>query len=66
LVEAALPPGCNLDCFFEKEKWLAVKIEHTEEAVLDFFKDQNVHVPIHACDCPEETVETAAMTEAGS
>ena len=64
LIGAALPPGCNLDCFFEKESWL--KIEHTEEAVLDFFKEQNMQMPIHVCDCPDETVKTAAMAEAGS
>merc|ERR1711966_473580 len=64
LIEVALPPGCNLDCFFEKESWL--DIEHTEEAVLDFFKEQNVQMPSHACDCLDETVNTAAMAEAGS
>eukprot|EP00578_Thalassiosira_sp_NH16_P025460 CAMPEP_0181098612 /NCGR_PEP_ID=MMETSP1071-20121207/12219_1 /TAXON_ID=35127 /ORGANISM="Thalassiosira sp., Strain NH16" /LENGTH=449 /DNA_ID=CAMNT_0023181219 /DNA_START=572 /DNA_END=1921 /DNA_ORIENTATION=- len=62
LIEAALPPGCNLDCFFDNHKKLTDKIEHTEEAVLDFFQKQKRKIPRHACDC-EETVANAGDSD---
>ena len=66
LIEAALPPGCDLNCFFENHEHLASKIEHTEEAVLEHFQKQKKRIGAHACDCPGETTETTAMAETGS
>lgn len=55
LIEAVLPPGCDLDCFFDRNEMLADEIEHTEEAVLGHFQEQKRKIPSHACDCRGKT-----------
>ena len=66
LIEAVLPPGCDLSCFFGNHEKLAGKLEHTEEAVVEHFQKQKRTIGAHACDCPGETAETATMDETGS
>ena len=61
LIRVGLPPKCDLECFFDNYQGLADKIEHTQEAVLDFFQQQErdigkeaLQIGEHACDCHGE------------
>lgn len=51
LIATVLPADCDLDCFFARHENLAKNIEHTEEAVLDYFQKHNRHIETHACVC---------------
>ena len=53
-IEAALPPGCDLDCFFHNHYWLEHKIEHTEEAVLNLIRDHKLRVNKTSCRCNDK------------
>jgi len=52
--EAILPSGCNLDCFFQNHPFLAVNVEHTEEAVRRHFQKHPHSLDRLACDCRKE------------
>ena len=52
--KAILPPGCNLDCFFKNHPFLAVNVEHTEEAVRRHFQKHPHSLDRLACDCRKE------------